>query len=122
MRGVSAPLFVALGLLSLTGCGGWLQRPGDEIEALLLAETRLATSKESIRRLSLERSRDITEDALLTPNPSNYPVPASEGASYLRAHLGSYGLLFRVDVVAFYVFDANDLLVAIYVRKDTDAP
>lgn len=122
VRGIYAPVLVALGLLSLAGCGGWLRHPSDQIEAHLLGETPLATAKELVRTLSQERARDITEDARLTPNPSNYPVPASEGSSYLRAHLGSYGFVFRVDVVAFYVFDANDQLVAIHVRKDTDAP
>lgn len=113
---------VVLVLASLTSCRGWLRAESGEIERRLLVETPITTSKEQVVEASKRKGRTLGEGGALTPNISNYPVPATEGKSYLRMHLGSYGVLLKVDVIAFYIFDEQDRLTGIRVRKDVDAP
>jgi len=115
-------IVVVLMIVSLASCRGWLRAEGSEIENQLLVETPLATSKAQVLAVSRTKGRAVGDGGELTPNISNYPVPSGEGKSYLRAHIGSYGVVLTVDVIAFYIFDEEERLVAIHVRKDVDAP
>lgn len=122
MRSVTKLLAGTILALAAVGCGGWLRQPGEDVEAALLRETPVSTSKDAVRRAAIEGGRPILEEGEIRPNESNYPVPSSEGVSYLRVHLGSYGLIFSVDVSAFYIFNAKNELSVVHVRKETDAP
>lgn len=114
-----AVIFVLAGL---TACRGWIRAKSGEIERRLLVETPVSTTKAQVVEISRKKGRVIGEGGVLTPNISDYPVPATEGKSYLRMHLGSYGVILKVDVIAFYIFDEQDRLTGIRVRKDVDAP
>ena len=114
-------LWLLMALLGLWGCTSPLRAPSRELEKALLSESPLGSSREDVLELCHRNGRQILESDLLQANSSNYPVPASEGASYLRVSLGSYRPIFTVDVTAVFIFDKEDRLVSVHVRKDTNA-
>jgi len=66
----------------------------------------------------------VLHPTLLTPTRSGqhddrFP---SVGVRSIEAHLGTYRLIIRVDVSAFFAFDENDELIEIFVRKQYDLP
>ena len=112
---------LALGLVGFAGCGGWLRQSSSKIEARLLVETPLTSTIEQVRGFSRQKNREVSAEGQLTDNVLDYPVPRSEGASYLRVELGSYRPIFTVDVSAFYIFDAEGRLSAVHVEKYADS-
>ena len=50
------------------------------------------------------------------PNP-RFPIV---GDQHIRVHLGTYNIIIRVDVEAFFAFNENGELIEIFVRKFRD--
>jgi ABC-type glycerol-3-phosphate transport system permease component len=44
------------------------------------------------------------------------------GEKYLYVYLGSYHIVYEIDVIAYFGFDENDELIEIYVEKQPDSP
>jgi hypothetical protein len=44
------------------------------------------------------------------------------GEKNIYVYLGSFSIVFEVDVIAYFAFDKNDKLIEIYVEKQPDVP
>lgn len=93
-----------------------------QLEAKLRTETPIGASAEAVAaRLGIASS---SSDAIFRAHVdagSKYPPTTVGGEAFLEHHLGTYGLFFRTDVSAFYIFDGGDRLVDIRVVRSTDA-
>ncbi|HSY52634.1 MAG TPA: hypothetical protein VLC46_27790 [Thermoanaerobaculia bacterium] len=95
--------------------------PERAIAAILRRSVPVGSTVAEVQRYVAERH--IASDAgRATPETiaSRYP---EEGVrfGYVRAELGHYRVVFRTDVVATFVFDAQGRLQQVIVRKEVDA-
>jgi len=56
-----------------------------------------------------------------TPPVAKFPFQAQQWGSYLRVDLGGYEDPLRTDVVAYFVFDSQEELIEIAVKKFVDS-
>jgi hypothetical protein len=91
------------------------------IEAYLKTQTPLGSSQERVSQwLSARNLRGEIHRATIEPN-SEYPLTTIGGSSFIHESVAHYGAIFRTDIEAFYVFDANGKLVDLRVRRTVDA-
>ena len=107
--------------------------PGELIRMHMLMRMPVGTKMERVIKV-VERNRKWKIDAINndsgyrlrygTPafvTPYNIHLGGAIGTQSIRAYLGKYTLVFRVDVVVFFGFDENSRLVDLHVIKYVDA-
>jgi len=114
--------FVIAVVLSLIGNPfSVFHRSTTDIEAYLRTQTPLGASHADV--IAWLGTRDITAEVInarIRPG-SDYPESSVGGASFIHSSIAHYGLPV-VDVEAFYIFDDNNRLVDITVRRTIDGP
>ena len=87
---------------------------------MLLAATPAGSSRDAVMRY-VQRERFRVMDASPVTSWTDRFVRERGGASYLKVYLGHYRSVFRVDVIAYYIFDQSGRLKEIVIIKDADA-
>ena len=104
------------------------------IRRYLLRATPIGTSMEEIIRVADDNARwtirSIRGNAGVTLHPTIPSLPTRNepgdrgfsvvGEQSVRIHLGTFQLIVRFDVTAFYAFDENGELIEIFVRREFD--
>jgi hypothetical protein len=91
------------------------------IEHYLQDQTPIGTTQDAVVTwLQRHGSAAKINVAVIAPH-STFPPTEIGGASFIQSTIASYSVLFRADVEAFYVFDANARLADIGVRRTVDA-
>jgi hypothetical protein len=114
---------MVLTFASLPRKGGlWCWKNPVAIEQHLVAVVGLGSSEgEVLGWLSRNHTPSAgTQEAVILPG-SDYPPSRIGGRKFIHKTIGVYGWPFEVDVEAFFIFDQNDRLVEIRVRKTVDA-
>jgi hypothetical protein len=117
-------ILVAAILICAVGFGFTsLRRPASVIESSLLRMAPLGSSKADVLR-AIEKQgwkhSSIRPVGFLKQESSR--PRETVGTISIEAHLGDYGIFLNTSVVAYWGFDANGKLIAVWVWKTTDAP
>lgn len=122
MRSTAATLTLLALWGGLGGCSPLsIRGPERRIEETLLRGTPLSATAPQVREW-LATSHIKWREGVFSAEAPGYPLESDLGATFFEASLGHYGVFMRTDVVAFYVFDANGVLVQVAVKKQRDAP
>jgi hypothetical protein len=94
------------------------------IERNLLVSTPIGSSKEFVKSSLQRHSARIEEDTSVRGYESlQYPVSGVRNVdSFVRVHVARYQIpMFDVTVVGFYLFDRDERLIKVVVRKYVDS-
>lgn len=111
-----------------------LFRTENGIRRYLLRITPIGTSMEDVIRIANDNDRwevkytDMNYGFTLYPNssfpsrahPRTSPRSTVIGEKSMRVHLGTFDMIIRFDVTAWYAFDADGKLIEIRVRREFD--
>jgi hypothetical protein len=97
-----------------------LHQPSAEIERVLRAETPIGAPVSDVLKALKSRGIDAKVHRVNIPANSDYPLTRTGGASFIHETVGEYGLILKVSVEVFYVFDRSDRLADVRIRKTTD--
>jgi hypothetical protein len=93
----------------------------ESIETYLRTQTPLGSSQQQVTQwLSARGVGSEVFEAIVEPN-SDYPPTKIGGTSFIHESVAHYGLIFRADIEAFYIFDSQGTLVDLRVRRTVDA-
>lgn len=118
-------LLLACLLTVVSGCSPGLLRSPERIEASLLRLTPLGSSPEAVLEVA---QREGWKHVRSVPNAGfskqAYPKSETIGVSSIRASLGDYtsGPLMTTNATAYWGFDKERRLIAIWVWKTIDGP
>ena len=92
------------------------------IEHYLQDQTPIGTAQDEVMAWLQRRGSVAKINVAAIAAHSTFPPTETGGASFIQTSVASYRIVFRADVEAFYVFDANARLADIGVRRTVDAP
>jgi hypothetical protein len=92
------------------------------IEHYLQDQTPIGSTQDTVVTWLQRRGSGAKLNIATIAPHSTFPPTDTGGASFIQTTIASYRIVLRADVEAFYVFDANDRLADIGVRRTVDAP
>lgn len=99
----------------------WRATP-EVISSRMLEETPLGSSEALVLDALAKQDRKPAPmwRGVIAPG-SDYPLTTRGGSSFTHVVLAQYGIVFTTSVEAFYIFDSNQRLIEVGIRKTTDA-
>jgi hypothetical protein len=92
------------------------------IDHYLQDQTPIGSTQDAVVTWLRQRGSGAKINVAAIAPHSAFPPTEIGGASFIQTTIASYRIVFRADVEAFYVFDANARLADIGVRRTVDAP
>lgn len=95
--------------------------PVPVVRSRLIWATHRGVSRTDVLAYLYRNGYRVTESSGGRTPVLGYPVEQPH-AGYIAAHIGTYQIVYRADVLAYYLFDKRDRLIDVVVQCEADAP